>query len=83
MQKRELVRIGIGFESGLVHQTANGKVRHHQAVELLPDQVRGLAAQDQLGAAQVGLEFGQSGLDLPALVIEGGELGGRRLRRIE
>ncbi len=73
MQKRKLVGIGVGFESSLVHQSADRKVRHHQTVELLPDQVGGFAAQDDLGATQVGLQFGQSGFDLPALVIESGE----------
>ena len=71
----------IRFERGLVHQTANGKVRHHQAVELLADQVWGFTAQDDLGAAQVGLQFGQGGFDLPALVIEGGEFGRPALAR--
>ena len=81
MQKRELVGIGVRFEGGLVHQTANREVRHHQAVEFLADQVWGFAAQDDLGAAQVSLQFGQGGFDLPALVIEGGKFGGRLVNR--
>ena len=59
MQKREQVGIGIRFEGGLVHQPADRKVRHHQPVELLPDQVWGFAAQDDRGAPQVGLQFRQ------------------------
>jgi hypothetical protein len=83
MQKRWVVRIGIRFEGCLVHQTANGKVRHHQAVEFLANQVWGFAAQDDLGAAQVSFQFRQCGFDLPALVIEGSEFDRRRLRGIE
>ena len=58
------------LQRGFVHQAANGEMRHHQPVEFLPHQVGGLAAQDDLGAAQVGLQFVQGGFDLPALVVE-------------
>jgi hypothetical protein len=37
-------------------------MRHQQAKELLPDQFRRLAAQYNLSAAQVGLQFVQGGL---------------------
>ena len=52
-----MVRIAVGFECGLMHQAANGKVRHHQPVEFLPHQIWGLAAQDDFGAAQMSLEL--------------------------
>jgi len=44
-------------------------MRHQQAVELLLDQLRRLAAQYDLRTAQVGLEFIQRRFDLPAFVI--------------
>jgi hypothetical protein len=34
-----------------LHEAANGEVQHHQAEEFLPNQLRPLAAQDDLGAA--------------------------------
>ena len=45
-----------------MHESADGKVSHQQAVELLPDQVGSLAAQYNFGAAEVGLHFVQGGL---------------------
>jgi hypothetical protein len=57
-----------------VHEAADGEVRQHQAVELLPHQLRGLAPQHDPGAAQVRLEFVEGRLDLPALVVQGGQL---------
>jgi len=36
-----------------MHQATDGEVGHHQAVELLAHQVRGLAAQDDASAPQV------------------------------
>ena len=56
------------------------KLGHHEAVELLADEVRRLAAQDDPGAPQMGLEFVQCGLDFPALMIEGRQL--MRWRRV-
>src|SRR5260370_8582790 len=56
-----------------------GEVGHHQPIELVSDEIRGLAAQDDLGAAQVGLELVQRGFDFPSLVIEGGQFVGRGL----
>ena len=53
-------------------------MRHHEAIELLTDEVRRLAAQDHPGAPQMGLEFVECGLDFPALMIEGRQLMGRR-----
>jgi hypothetical protein len=51
MQKRQAVRIFVGLQGRLVHQTANGKVRHQQAVEFLFDEFRRLAPQHDLGSA--------------------------------
>ena len=82
VQERKLVGIDVRFERSLVHQATHGKVRHHQAVEFLADQVRSFAAQDELGATQVSLQFRHSGFDLPALVIEGGEFGSAHSTRI-
>jgi hypothetical protein len=83
MQERELIGIDVRLERRLVHQTAHRKVGHHQSVELLPDQVWSFAAQDDLGATQVGFQFGQGRFDPPALVIEGGEFSGRRRHGVE
>ena len=61
-----------------MHQIADGKVRHHQAVELLAHQIGRSAAQDNPRAPQVGFQFVQRGLDFPALMIERRQVGGRR-----
>ena len=45
MQEGELVGILIGLESRFVHQVADGKVGHEQALELLFNQLWRLAAQ--------------------------------------
>ena len=72
--KDNAVRVVPGLQRGLVHQAADGEVRQEQPIELLTDQVRGLAAQHDLRAAQVGLQFVERRLDLPALVVERGQL---------
>ena len=51
-------------------QAADGEVGHRQAVELLAHQLEGFAAQNDLGAAQMGLQLIKRRLDLPALMIE-------------
>jgi hypothetical protein len=40
-----------------MHQSPHGEVRQQEPVKFLPHQVRRLAAQDDLGSAQVGLQF--------------------------
>ncbi len=82
MDKRQLIRIGVGLDGGVVHQAANGEVRQEEAITFLADQVGGLTAQDHLGAAQMRLQFVQRGFDLPAFVIQRGELRGRRGHRV-
>ncbi len=59
------IGIILGGKGGLVHQATNGEMGHHQAVELLADHVGGLAAQNDPGAAQMGLQFIEAGLDFP------------------
>jgi hypothetical protein len=54
MHKGEPIGVDIGLEGCFMHQAAGCKVRHHETVELLADEVRGLAAQDDFGAAQMG-----------------------------
>lgn len=83
MQERELVGVLVGFQRGLVDQAADGEVAHHQAVKLLPHEVRGRAAQDDCGASQMGLKLVERRLDFPALVVEGGQLLSRRLVVLE
>src|ERR1039457_98529 len=83
MKEPEPVRIFVSSQSGLVHQTANGEVSHHEAVELLAHQIGRFAAQHDLGAAQVGLEFIECGFYLPALMIKSCQLAGWSLARVE
>jgi hypothetical protein len=45
--------------------------------DLLTDTIGGLAAQYDAGAALVGLDLGEDGLDLPAFAVERGQLPGR------
>jgi hypothetical protein len=54
-----------------MHESTDSEVSHHEAIELLPNQVWGLAAQYDLGASQMGLEFIQRRFNLSPLVIEG------------
>jgi hypothetical protein len=49
------VGIDVSFERRFMHQSANGEVRHHQPIKLLAHELRRLAAQDDLGAAQARL----------------------------
>jgi hypothetical protein len=62
MNEGESVRILIGVERRFVHQSSDGKMRHQQAVELLFNEFGRLAAQHNLGAAQVSLQLVQRGL---------------------
>jgi len=52
-------------------------VGHEEAVEFLDGEIGSAASQYDPGAAQVGFQFVESGFDLPALLIEGGEFVGR------
>jgi hypothetical protein len=70
MEEGQAVWILLGLERGLVHQSTDGKVSQEQAIELLADQVGSLAAQHNLGTAQVSFQFVQSGFNFPPLVIE-------------
>ena len=83
MHKGEPVGVDIGLEGCLMHQAAGFKVRQHETVELLADEVRGLAAQDDFGAAQMGFYFVESRFDFLALVIERRQFLGRRLLVIQ
>jgi len=64
-------------------QTADGEMRHQEAVELLAHQIWGLAAQNDPGAAQMGFELTKRGLDFPALMVERRQLGGGCLLMIQ
>src|SRR2546428_10227288 len=57
VKERKPVGIFSGLQGGLVHQTPDGKMRQQEAVKFLPHQVRRLAAQHDLGPAQVSLQF--------------------------
>src|SRR5271169_3740669 len=83
MQERETIGVDIGFARGLVHQSADSEVGHHEPEEFLAAQIGRLAAQDDFGAAQVGLQFVQGGFDFPTLVVERGQVRRRSLFGIE
>jgi hypothetical protein len=57
VKEREPVRILPRLERSLAQEAADGEMGQQQAVELLGDEVRRLAPQDDAGAPQVGLEF--------------------------
>ena len=58
----------------LMKQPAHRIVRHHPAVELLAHQIRRFAAQHPPALAQVRLHLIEHRLDLPALVVQPGQL---------
>jgi hypothetical protein len=62
MEETESVRVFSLLEGRFVHQSADGKMRHHQSVEFLAYQVGCLAAQDDLGSTQVRFQFVQGNL---------------------
>ena len=77
MHERYSIGVHPALESRLMHEPPKGEMGHHQAVELLPDQIGRLASQGDLPAAQMGFQFIKGGLDFPPLMVEGGELLGR------
>jgi len=58
-------------------------VGHHTPVELLTYQIGRFAAQDELGSAQMGLQFVERGFDLPTFVIKRRQFLRRRFFGIE
>ena len=77
------VRIVPGVGRGLGHQRADREVAAQVSPDLLECQVRRLAAQNGPGAALVGLELVEGRLDLPALGVGRGQIGGTDLARID
>jgi hypothetical protein len=63
-----------------MHESADRKVREKKSIEPLLDQLRRLAAQCRLSAAQVSLELVDDGLDLPSIVVERRQVFCRSLR---
>lgn len=55
----------------------------HESPELLPNQVGSLASKRDPRAFEVGLDFVESPFDLPALMVQGGKFGSRRLHRVQ
>jgi hypothetical protein len=53
VREGETVGVLVGFQGRFVHEPAHGEMRQQQAPELLPDQLRGLAAQHHLRPAQL------------------------------
>src|SRR6185437_5646878 len=74
--EREPVGVDFCLVGGFGHELADGVVGDQEPVELLDDQVRAAGAEDGGGAALVCLELVEGELDLPALVVGGGQLGG-------
>jgi hypothetical protein len=62
MQERDSVGIFIGAQRRFMHQTADGKVRHQQPIKFLAYQFGSLAAQYDLCAPKMRLEFVERGL---------------------
>src|ERR1022692_4918784 len=79
----ESVGIFLILEGRFVHESPDGKMRHHQSVEFLAYQVWRLAAQDDFGSTQVRFQFVQGGLDFPTFVIQRRQFLGRRLAGIQ
>ena len=78
-----IARLRRGGERRLVHQSPDGEVSQQEPVCLLAHQLGGLAPKDDARPAQMGLEFIERPFDLPALVIERGQLGRWRRGGIE
>ena len=78
MKEGEPVGVFVGLQRGFVHQSADGKVCHQQAVEFRGP-VRESCCADNLNAAQMGFEFVKSYLDFPAFMIECRQFSGGRL----
>jgi len=83
MEEGQSVGILIGFEGGFMDQPPDREMRHQEAVELLAYQVRGLAAQNNVGTAQMGFELTECRLDFPAFMVERRQLGGGRLLMVQ
>jgi len=66
-----------------MHETAYGKMRHQQSIELLFHQFRGLAPKNDLRPSQMRLKFVERGLDLPSLVIQGRQFLGGSVRVVQ
>src|SRR5664279_287035 len=79
MHEREPIRVFIRLEGRFMHQAPDGEMSHQEAVELLAHQIRPLAAQDYASSPQVGFQFIQGRFNLPAFVVQGGQLQGRSL----
>lgn len=63
MHKRQPIRIGLDLQRGFVHQAPNGEVRQEEAKTFLADEVGRFAPQDDLGPAQMRLQFVERGFD--------------------
>ena len=53
MYEREPVRVCVGFQRGFMHEATGRIVRHDETIELLADEIGGLAAQYDFCTAQV------------------------------
>lgn len=62
--------------AGLVHQRADRVVGQQQCPDFLAHHLRAVGSEHPVAATLVGFDFGETGFEFPALVIDGGELGG-------
>ena len=60
-----------------MHDAAHRKMSHHEAIELLTYQIGAFTAQNDLGSAQMGLEFIEGRFNLPSFMVKGGQFFGR------
>ena len=81
VNEREFVRVDVVLECGLVHESAYGKVCHHEPVELLLYELGGFAAQHDAGVSQVCFEFIERALYLPPFVVQRSQFLSRCLGR--
>ena len=51
MEEGQPVGILIGAQGGFVHETTDGEMRHQEAIELLPYQIRRFTAEHDMRAA--------------------------------
>ena len=83
VQEGQLIRVTASLAAGLIDQLAQREVNQEQAIDLLLDQVGPAAAQHQPLPWQGHLQLGEDALALPALMIQGRQLGRGGRDRVE
>jgi hypothetical protein len=83
MRKREPVRVFVGFQDRFMHQSTDVEVSTHEAIKLVPDQVRRRTKKNDASAPQVGFQFVQGRLNLPTFIIQDCQIMRKSLFRVE